>query len=108
MYATVLRLGLWTIILVLVVFVLATAYPDQSFAELISTNMLQHTLIVGGVLIVAGLVLRVFHKDPSGAKKNRCRVCRTPIAAGAMYCREHLRAILSEEDEKTHATRVRR
>ena len=58
--------------------------------------------------IILGLVLRLFHKEPSGAKKNRCRVCRTPIPAGAMYCREHLRAILSDEDDKTHATRVRR
>ena len=43
-----------------------------------------------------------------GAKvvtKNRCRVCRTPIASGALYCRAHLREILSDEDEKIHMTR---
>ena len=41
--------------------------------------------------------------------KNRCRVCRTLDSASArIYCREHLRSILAEEDEKTHVTRIRR
>ena len=109
MYATVLRLGLWTLILVLVLYVLATAYPDQQWAQLIETRMLYQALVLAGSLIVLGMILRVLG---IGAKsvgpKNRCRVCRTPIAHGAIYCREHLRTILSDEDEKTHHTRVRR
>jgi hypothetical protein len=108
MYATVLRLGLWTIILMLVLYVLASAYPEEPFAELIPMPMLQQGLILGAALVVAGIVLRIFGIGVSKVHKNRCRVCRAPIPQGAMYCREHLRAILYDEDDKTHATRVRR
>ena len=108
MYATVLRLGLWIVILVLVLFVIASAYPDEPFAELIPPAMLQQGLVLAGILIVAGVVLRIFDKGKSAVLKNRCRVCRTPIPSGAMYCREHLRTILHDEEDKTHATRVRR
>lgn len=108
MYATVLRLGLWLLILVLVLYVLAAAYADQPLAELIPASMLQQALVLAGILIAAGIVLRIFDKGASAVKKNRCRVCRTAIAPGAMYCREHLRAILYEEDDKTHSTRAPR
>ena len=108
MSATLLRLGLWTVILVLVLFVLVTTYPDEPWAELIPMVMLQQALTLGGALVAAGVVMRILGK---GAKvvvaKNRCQVCRRPIATGALYCREHLRSIIAEEDEKTHVTRIR-
>ena len=109
MYATVLRLGLWILILVLALYVLAATFPDEPFAELVPAPMLQQGLILAAVLIAAGIVLRILG---IGAKvvgpRNRCRVCKTGIPPGAIYCREHLRTILYEEDEKTHHTRVRR
>lgn len=108
MWSTLLRLGLWILILVLALYVLDATYPDQPFAELIETRMLQQALVLAGVLIVAGLLARVVGKGAQAVSKNRCRVCRTPIAAGAIYCRAHLRDILRDEDEKTHMTRVRR
>lgn len=108
MSTTLLRLGLWTLILVMVLYVLATTYPEQPWAELIPMQMLQQALVLAGAVIVLGLVLRVLGVGAKMVTKNRCRICRTPIASGAIYCREHLRNILSEEDEKTHMTRVRR
>jgi len=109
MSTTLLRLGLWTLILVLVLYVLASTYPDEPFAELIPMPMLQQALVVAGVLIVAGIVVRILSGGAKVvAKKNRCRTCGVQITPGAIYCREHLRAILAEEDEKTHMTRVRR
>jgi hypothetical protein len=108
MATTLLRLGLWTVILVLVLFVLATSYPDEPFAELIPMPMLQQALTFAIVVVIAGIVMRILGK---GAKvvtvKNRCRICRKPILVGGLYCREHLRSILAEEDEKTHVTRIR-
>jgi hypothetical protein len=108
MATTLLRLGLWTVILVLVLFVMATSYPDEPWAELIPMPMLQQALTLAVVVVAAGIVMRILGK---GAKvvtvKNRCRMCRKPIAVGALYCREHLRSILAEEDEKTHVTRIR-
>ena len=109
MSTTLLRLGLWTVILVLVAYVLATTYEDQSWAELISMDTLQHALTLGVVGSIAGVVMRILGKGASAVTvKNRCRVCRKPIAVGAIYCREHLRSILAEEEEKTHVTRIRR
>jgi hypothetical protein len=107
MSTTLLRLGLWTVILVLAVYVLASTYPDEPWAEMISTQMLQQALVVGGAVTVIGLVARVLGKGAKVVAKNRCRVCRTAIVPGAIYCRAHLRSILEHEDDRTHATRVR-
>lgn len=108
MSTTVLRLGLWILILILALYVLTAAYPDQEFAQLIEPRMLQQALILSGVLIVAGIILRLAGKGAKAVTKTRCQVCRAPVASGAMYCRAHLREILHNEDEKTHMTRVRR
>jgi len=108
MATTLLRLGLWTLILVLILYVLASTYSHEPWAELIPTPMLVQALFVAGGLIAAGIVFRVFDKGASVMKKNRCQVCRTPVPPGAIYCRAHLRAILHEEDDRTHETRVRR
>ena len=104
---TLLRLGLWTLILVLVLYVLATSYSHEPWTELIPLRMLQQALVVSGVLIGLGIVLRILGKGADVVRKNRCRVCRTPIPAGAIYCRAHLRAVLHEEDDRTHGTRPR-
>lgn len=109
MSTTLLRLGLWTIILVLVLYVLVTTYPDATWAELIPMPMLQQALTLGVILVGIGVVMRILGKGAQVVTvKNRCQVCRRPIATGAIYCREHLRSILAEEDEKTHVTRIRR
>jgi predicted nucleic acid-binding Zn ribbon protein len=108
MWETVLRLGLWILIIVLALYVLSSTYADQEWVELIPPQMLTQALSVGALLVVAGIALRILGVGARVVTKNRCRVCRTPISPGAMYCREHLRTILSDEDEKTHVTRIRR
>ena len=108
MSTTILRLGLWTLILVLALYVLASTYPDEPWAELIPMRMLQQALVLAGALIVLGIVLRILGKGADAVRKNRCQVCRTAIPPGAIYCRAHLRTILAEEDERTHAASVRR
>ncbi|MEA2465165.1 MAG: hypothetical protein QOJ98_2912 [Acidobacteriota bacterium] len=108
MSTTLLRLGLWTLILVLILYVLATTYTEEAWAELIPMTMLQQALVVAGAVLLLGIVARIFDKGAKVVAKNRCRTCRTPIAPGALFCREHLRSILHAEDDKTHMTRVRR
>jgi len=109
MSSTLLRLGLWTVILVLALYVLVTTYPDATWSELIPMRMLQQALVVGVVVVISGTVMRLLGKGAQAVTvKNRCRVCRRSINVGAIYCREHLRSILAEEDEKTHVTRIRR
>jgi hypothetical protein len=108
MSTTLLRLGLWTLILTLAVYVLAEAYHEAAWAEMIPRPMLAQALAVSVAVTLAGIVMRILGKGADVVRKNRCKVCRTPIPSGALFCREHLRSILHEEDDKTHLTRVRR
>lgn len=103
-----LRLGLWTVILFLALYVLAAVYPDEPIGQIVDASLLPRGLAAGVVITIGGVILRVLGKGANVVVKNRCRVCRTAIPPGAIYCREHLRTILHEEDEKTHMTRVRR
>ena len=108
MSTTLLRLGLWILILVLVLYVVTETYSDQQWVELIPAPMLHQAIVVAVLLLIAGIVMRVLGAGAKVVTKNRCRICKTPIAQGAIYCRAHLRTLLSDEDEKTHMTRVRR
>jgi hypothetical protein len=109
MSSTLLRLGLWTILAVVVLYVLHETYAETHLAEYFSTPMLQKALIVGGLLVVAGLVMRVAERGTKKVgHKNRCTICKTPVPEGAIYCREHLRRMLQREDERTHMTQTRR
>lgn len=107
MSSTLLRLGLWTLVLVLVGWVIQQSFEDAPIAEYVQVDMLQKALLVSIVLILAGIIFRVFEKGAKKVVKNRCRVCRAPIPHGAIYCRAHLRSVLHQEDERTHATKVR-
>ncbi|MFZ2491975.1 MAG: hypothetical protein WA208_10865 [Thermoanaerobaculia bacterium] len=102
------RLGLWTLILVLGLYVLRESNSDQSWAILISGEMLVQALLVSAALIVAGIVAKVLGKGATAMSKNRCTVCRKPVPPGAIYCRAHLRSILHEEDDRRHQTTNRR
>lgn len=107
MSSTLLRLGLWTLVLVLGMYVIHETYAEEHWVGMVPMKMLQQALVVSVILIIAGIVARLFDKGARVVSKNRCRVCRTPIPSGAMFCREHLRSILSDEDDRTHATRIR-
>jgi len=108
MSSTLLRLGLWILVIVLALYVIHESFEDSPVAEYIPVNLMSKALALGAILLVSGIVLRIFEKGARAVAKNRCKVCRTPIPSGALYCRQHLRTILHEEDEKTHMTRLRR
>jgi len=107
MSTTLLRLGLWILVIVLVLYVIDASYGDQPIADIIETSLLQQAMLLGGVLIVAGIVTRILGKGAKVVVKPRCQVCRTPVPPGAIYCRAHLRSILSDEHDKSHLTRLR-
>jgi predicted nucleic acid-binding Zn ribbon protein len=108
MSSTVLRLGLWIVIVVLAAYVIHESLEEQPVAEMIPVAMLGKALTLGGILVVAGIVLRMFEKGSKAVAKNRCAICRTTIPKGAIYCREHLRNVLAAEDERTHMTKIRK
>lgn len=107
MSSTLLRLGLWIIIIVLALYVIHETYENSPIADVVSVDLMQKALMVGGAAVALGFVLRIFEKGTKVVVKNRCRVCRTQIPSGAIYCREHLRTILHEEDDRTHMGRRR-
>lgn len=102
MYSTVLRLGLWLLIAILGLYVVREANAGQDWVHLIEDNLLKQGLMLSGVIIVAGIVLRFLGKGAKVIAKPRCAVCKTPVPAGAIYCRAHLRSILHEEDDRRH------
>lgn len=108
MSSTVLRLGLWIILLVVAMYVLQQTFEDGPFVDFFAPAMLEKALVLGGLLVAAGIVLRLLERGAKAVTKNRCVVCKAPIEHGAIYCRKHLRRILSRDDEITHMTRVRK
>jgi hypothetical protein len=108
MSSTVLRLGLWIILLVVAMYVLQQTFEDAPFVDFFAPAMLEKALVLGGLLVAAGIVLRLLESGAKAVTKNRCVVCKTPIEHGAIYCRKHLRRVLSRDDEITHMTRVRK
>ena len=109
MAITILRLGLWILILSLALYVLDTSITNSPFAELVNVGLVQNVMFLGGGLFVAGLVMRLFGKTAGKVlqKATHCRVCSTVIPDGQIYCRVHLRGMLEREDRKTHNTRIR-
>jgi predicted nucleic acid-binding Zn ribbon protein len=108
MSSTLLRAGLWIVILVLAAWVMHESLEETAAAEFFAPAMLQKALVLGGLLVVAGIVLRMFEKTAKVVTQNRCAVCRKTIPSGAIYCRQHLRNVLHTEDDRTHMTRIRR
>ena len=106
MSSTILRLGLWIILLVVALYVLQQTYEDAPFVDYFAAAMLQKALALGGLLVVAGIVLRLLERGAKVVVRNRCIVCKAPVERGAIYCRQHLRRVLSREEDKTHRIRV--
>jgi hypothetical protein len=107
MSSTLLRLGLWVILLVVVLYVLQQTYEEAPFVDFFAPAMLQKALALGGLLLAAGVVMRLLERGAKAVVKNRCVTCKTPIEHGAIYCRQHLRRILNREDDRTHRMRVK-
>lgn len=107
MSSTLLRLGLWTILAAVALYVLHETYAGTPLEAYFSTSTLQRALVVGGLLVIAGIVARVAEKGAKVVTKNRCVICKVPVPPGAIYCRQHLRRVLADEDDRTHMTRVR-
>lgn len=108
MSSTLLRLGLWTILAVVALYVLHETYAGTPLADYFSSTILQHALVVGALLVIAGVVTRMAEKGAKKVVKNRCKVCKTPVPPGAIYCRAHLRSVLQAEDDLLHKTQNRR
>jgi hypothetical protein len=108
MSSTLLRLGLWVTLLAIVAYVIHETFSEQDLAAFVPVPVMVKALALGVILVAAGLVMRVLETGAKAVVKNRCVVCRTPIPAGAMYCRAHLRDVLHREEDRTHMSKTRR
>lgn len=107
MSSTLFRIGLWIFLIVVSLYVLRETFETGPWLEYVSAGMLQKAIALGVFTLIAGVVARVLEKGHKVVTKNRCVVCRTPIASGAIYCRAHLRGVLHREEDRTHMTRTR-
>jgi hypothetical protein len=108
MSSTLLRAGLWVVLIVIVLYVMQQTFEDGPLADYLTSPMLQKVLVLGVLAVAAGVVMRVLEKGAKVVTRNRCRVCRTPVPSGAIYCRAHLRSVLHQEEDRTHISRTRR
>jgi len=102
MSSTLLRAGLWVVLIVIILYVLQQSFEEGPLAEYVTTPMLQKALVLGILAAIAGLVARMLEKGAKVVTKNRCVVCRTPVPPGAIYCRAHLRSVLHREEDREH------
>jgi hypothetical protein len=105
---TLLRLGLWVTLLAIVAYVIHETFSEQDIAAFVPVSLMVKALALGVILIIAGLVMRLLEKGAKAVAKNRCVICKTPIPAGAIYCRAHLRDVLHREEDRMHTTHPRR
>lgn len=92
-------MSLWA---VLAVVVLAIARETLDPGPLkTNSGPLLYTVFVGAVFILAaGLLLLLRDKLFRGPGHARCAICRKKIIKGEMYCREHLRQVIAEEEDR--------
>lgn len=107
MSTTLLRLGLWILLLTLAGYVIRESVDDVHVVELLNDELLRMAGLIGLGSIVVGIVVRIFEKVATKAIKTRCRVCGRAIPHGQTYCRPHLREILEDEDRTFHSTKIR-
>ncbi|HEY0591043.1 MAG TPA: ComEC/Rec2 family competence protein [Thermoanaerobaculia bacterium] len=98
------RMGLYGILVVLAVFVAGQAF-SLPYAQVLTSAHLGQAGLAGLALIAVGLVLRVGEKVRRKTKKGkgRCVICKRPVLVGDKYCREHLRQVIGDEQDRLRA-----
>lgn len=108
MSATLLRAGLWLILIVLAGFVIRETNPGTVWEQYLPPGILQTAGAVGIVMVLTGIVMSFMGKAASKIPLSRCQVCHRSVMKGEIYCREHLRQIREEDVDRSHGTLPRR
>lgn len=106
MSVTLLRTGLWIVLISFALYVVHESYPDTALGAFTSSDMLMKGAVVGVIAGLAGFIMSFFRKRDPKPARGRCSVCRRPIIKGEIYCREHLRRIIEDEHDKTHGAPI--
>jgi hypothetical protein len=101
MSAILTRFGLYTILVVLAIFLLRENVRGIPYADILSDTLLVQIGLAGVVLAVVGVIIGPFERLRADSRK-KCVVCRGPVIVGKLYCRTHLREIIEAEDARRH------
>ncbi|MDX1582588.1 MAG: hypothetical protein R3338_03225 [Thermoanaerobaculia bacterium] len=104
MSATILRVGLWSLVAILVAYLLAET--SQPVAGVIPDGLLMLLTQVAFGLIALGLIVWIFEKAGFG-RRSRCQICGVKIPPKSIYCRPHLNEVMEEEDLRQRTMNVR-
>ena len=101
------RGGLWGIVLVLVLFLIADSHGDEGLlAQLVADGVLMLVAQISlGLMLLGGIVWAI---GKVRLNRSRCKVCGTRVDPGYIYCRRHLNTMLENEDERLRTLNVRR
>lgn len=98
------RLGLYGILVMLAVFVAGQTF-SLPYAQYLTSAHLGQVGLACLALIAVGFVFRlgetVRRKTKKG--KGRCIICKRPVLVGDKYCREHLRQMIGDEQERVRS-----
>lgn len=92
-----LRLGLWSLVIIVVAYVFTETAPKSPVAEIITDQLLYLLAKVALALVGLGLIVGMGEKMWK-RRRRKCRTCGRPIPSTALYCRLHLNEVLEEED----------
>jgi len=105
MFPALMRIGLWTVLIVLLVALAREGLLDEdSDLAVASGPMIEMGLMAGGMMTVTGAIMYVLQRLFGSPPKGRCASCRRTVPKGDIYCRIHLRQIVYEEDDREHQT----
>jgi hypothetical protein len=107
MSQTLLRFGLWIILIALCGYVLRETLEDAPFIAWMTDEVVKNAGMLGFALVVGGFIMRIIEGIWKKTVVKRCASCRHPVMHGELYCRAHLREVLAREDENNRRTRLR-
>ncbi|MBW3671323.1 MAG: hypothetical protein KY432_06580 [Acidobacteria bacterium] len=93
----ILRLGLWSLVFILVAYVFTETSPESPVAEIVTEQLLYLLARVAVALVALGLIIGTAEKMWKG-RPHKCKTCGQRIPSTALYCRLHLNEVLEEED----------
>ena len=97
MSMTLIRVGVWSLVVILAAYVLVETVPDSVIAEIITGQVLLLATQIALGIVVLGLVMALIEKLWN-LRRRKCKTCGRPIPSTQIYCRLHLNEVLEEED----------
>jgi hypothetical protein len=107
MSRSLIRFGLWALLVLVVFAIVRETLSETSPLRTDSGEFLQQAIAVSLLVVGLGVVLLLIEKVFGKPRKHsRCATCGAPVYKRELYCRQHLRQVIHEEDDRTHEVRA--